>query len=50
MKSNGTVYWFEVTASFGVGQAQEVLVRNTELISHHQLEEFGKGQKETPHV
>jgi len=23
----------------------EVLVRNTELISHHQLEEFGKGQK-----
>ena len=25
---------------------QEVLVRNTELISHHQLE----GQKETPHV
>jgi len=50
MKSNGTVYWFEVTASFGVGQGQEVLVRNTELISHHQLEEFGKGQKETPHV
>ena len=29
---------------------QEVLVRNTELISLHQLEEFGKGQNETPHV
>ena len=27
-----------------------VLVRNTELISHHQPEEFRKGQKETPHV
>ena len=26
----------------------EVLVRNTELASHHQLEEFGKGQKDTP--
>ena len=23
---------------------------NIELISHHQPEEFGKGQKETPHV
>ena len=29
---------------------QEVLVWNTELTSLHQLEEFGKGQKETPHV
>ena len=29
---------------------QEVLVRNMELTSHRQLEEFGKGQKETPHV
>ena len=29
---------------------QEVLVRNMELISHHQPEEFRKGQKETPHV
>ena len=29
---------------------QEVQVNNTELISHHQPEEFGKGQKETPHV
>ena len=26
---------------------KEVLVRNMELISHHQLKEFGKGQKET---
>ena len=26
------------------------LVRNMELTSHHQPEEFGKGQKETPHV
>ena len=26
---------------------QEVLLRNMELISHHQLEKFGKGQKET---
>ena len=25
-------------------------MRNTELISHHQPEELGKGQKETPHV
>ena len=25
-------------------------MRNTELISHHQPEEFGKGKKETPHV
>ena len=25
-------------------------MRNTELISHHQLEEFGKGQKETSGV
>ena len=25
-------------------------MRNTELISHHQLEEFGKGLKETPRV
>ena len=32
------------------GLQQEVLVRNTELMSHHQLEEFGKGIKETPHV
>ena len=29
---------------------QEVLVRNMELISHHQQEEFTKGQKETPYV
>ena len=29
---------------------QEVLVRNTELRSHHQLEEFRKGQKETSQV
>ena len=29
---------------------QEVLVRNMELTSHHQLEEFEKGQKETPHA
>ena len=29
---------------------QEVLVRNTEPISPHQLEELGKGQKETPQV
>ena len=27
-----------------------VLVRNTQLISYHQLEDFGKGQKETSHV
>ena len=32
----------------GVVLPQEVLVR--ELISLHQSEEFGKGQKETPHV
>ena len=25
-------------------------MRNTELISHHQLEEFGTGRKETPRV
>ena len=29
---------------------QEVLVRNTELIGHHQQGELRKGQKETPHV
>ena len=29
---------------------QEVLVRNTELVSYHQPEEFGKGQKEMPCV
>ena len=29
---------------------QEVQVRNTELTSYHQPEEFRKGQKETPHV
>ena len=29
---------------------QEILVRNMELISHHQLEEFGKSLKETPRV
>ena len=29
---------------------QVVPVRNTELIILHQPEEFGKGQKETPHV
>ena len=29
---------------------EEVLARNLELISHHQVEEFRKGQKETPHV
>ena len=29
---------------------QEVSVRNMELISHHQLEEFRKGQKETAPV
>ena len=29
---------------------QEVLVMNMELISHHQPEEFRKGQKETPRV
>ena len=28
----------------------EVLVRNTELISHHQPEDFKKGQKETPYI
>ena len=26
---------------------QEVLIRNTKLVSHHQSEEFWKGQKET---
>ena len=30
--------------------ARRSWVRNTELISHHQLEEFRKGQKETPPV
>ena len=25
-------------------------MKNRELISHHQPEEFGKGQKETPHI
>ena len=30
--------------------SQQVLIRNTELTSHHQLEELGKGQKEIPHV
>ena len=29
---------------------QEALVKNMKLISHHQPEEFRKGQKETPHV
>ena len=29
---------------------QEVLDRNTELTSHHQPEEFWKGQKEMPRV
>ena len=29
---------------------QEVLVRNTEVINHHQPEEFRKGQKVTPRV
>ena len=29
---------------------QEILVRNMELISHHQPEEFGKGRKETLRV
>ena len=29
---------------------QEVLVRNTKLISLHELEDFRKGQNETPHV
>ena len=45
------MYWFDVTAAFFLGGGgQEVLVRDTELISHYQLEEFRKGQKETPHV
>ena len=30
--------------------ARQSWVRNTELISHHQPEEFRKSQKETPHV
>ena len=29
---------------------QEVSVRNVELLSHHQMEELRKGQKETPPV
>ena len=29
---------------------EEVLVRNTKLISLHELEDFRKGQNETPHV
>ena len=29
---------------------QEILVRNMELISHHQLEEVEKGQKEITHT
>ena len=29
---------------------QKILVRKTELTSHHQLEKLGKGQKEMPHV
>ena len=30
--------------------ARQSWVRNTELISHHQLDEFRKDQKETPHI
>ena len=33
-----------------MGSIKEVLVRNTEVISHHQPEECGKGQKEAPHI
>ena len=29
---------------------QEILIRNTELISHHQPEELRKGRKETLHI
>ena len=39
------------TQKMGLTQQQkEVSVRNMELTSHHQLEEFRKGQKEMPHV
>ena len=31
-------------------EEQEIMIRNTELISHHQPEEFGKGLKETLRV
>ena len=37
-------------SSVRVTLRQEVLVRNMELTSHHQLQEFWKGQKELPPV
>ena len=43
----GQAFW---QLSVWVVLQQEVLVRNTQLISHHQPEEFGKSQKETPCV
>ena len=48
----GEAHWLKLPTVAGhhSNNLHEVLVRNTQLISHHQPEEFGKGQKETPYV
>ena len=46
----GGAHWLKSPTLPGTKVTTCILVRNTELISHHQPEEWGKGQKETPHV
>ena len=42
--------WEPLQPSVWVIWHQEVLAKSLELTSHNKTEEFGKGQKETPHV
>ena len=48
----GEAHWLKppTRARHHSNHLHEVLVRNMELISHHQMDEFGKGQKEPPHI
>ena len=48
----GEAHWLKppTLAEHRSNNLHEVLVRNMELMSHHQMDEFRKGQKETPHV
>ena len=48
----GEAHWLKppTLAGHHSKHLHEVMVRNMELISHHQMDEFWKGQKETPHI
>ena len=50
MATHSSIPTWRIPMNRSAWQATVHEVRNTELTRHHQLEELGKGQKETPHV